>query len=274
MLKTRLLTALVLVPLVFWGVLELPNDWFALVLAAVVLAGIWELANLCGLHGIPARLAAVVIMAAVLWMLFDVRHSPWATWFIEALAVGWLLNILLLLSGMIVPRRKDAVRPLLLLTGMTVLAGVWLAMVRLHGMASHGPGLMMFFLILIWVADSGAYFGGRRFGKRKLAPAVSPGKSWEGVFCALLLTGLYALLAASLFGLSGNQWPAFVVLSLVTVMFSVLGDLAESMFKRHAGVKDSGTLLPGHGGVLDRIDSITSAAPLFVVGFWLGDFQF
>ena len=262
MLKTRLLTALVLVPLVFWGVLELPNDWFALVLAVVVLAGIWELANLCGLHGIPARLAAVVIMAAVLWMLFDVRHSPWATWFIEALAVGWLLNILLLLSGMIVPRRKDAVRPLLLLTGMTVLAGVWLAMVRLHGMASHGPGLMMFFLILIWVADSGAYFAGRKFGRRKLAPHISPGKTVEGVLGALAGGLVCALALAWLGWLSLPAWM-LALICVSTVLVSVGGDLWESVLKRERGMKDSGAILPGHGGVLDRIDSQIAAGPWF-----------
>jgi phosphatidate cytidylyltransferase len=126
-------------------------------------------------------------------------------------------------------------------------------------------------LFLIAFADSGAYFGGRQWGKRKLAPAVSPGKTWEGVFSAFAASTLVALAAAWLFGLAGNLWPAFVVLSLVTVVFSILGDLTESMFKRQAGMKDSGTLLPGHGGVLDRIDSITAAAPVFVVGLWLAD---
>jgi phosphatidate cytidylyltransferase len=262
MLKTRLLTALVLVPLVFWGVLGLPNDWFALVLAAVVLGGAWELANLCGLRGIPARLAAVVVMAGALWTLFDVRHSPWVTYFIEALAVGWLLNILLLLSGMVVPRRKDVVRPLFLFTGLTALAGVWLAMVRLHGMDAHGPGLMMFFLLLIWVADSGAYFAGRKFGRRKLAPHISPGKTVEGVFGALVGGLVCALVLAWLQWLPLSPWM-LVLVCMSTVLVSVGGDLWESVLKRERGMKDSGAILPGHGGVLDRIDSQIAAGPWF-----------
>jgi phosphatidate cytidylyltransferase len=100
---------------------------------------------------------------------------------------------------------------------------------------------------------------------------VSPGKTWEGVFSALLASSAYAGLAIAFFSFPRNLWPAFVVLSLITVIFSIVGDLTESMFKRQAGVKDSGSLLPGHGGVLDRIDSVTAAAPVFVVGFWLSD---
>jgi phosphatidate cytidylyltransferase len=115
----------------------------------------------------------------------------------------------------------------------------------------------------------GAYFGGRKWGKRKLAPAVSPGKSWEGVASGAVFSTAYAFGATQVFGLPGNQWLLFIVLSLVTVLFSVLGDLTESMFKRHAGIKDSGAILPGHGGVLDRIDSLTAAAPVFVVGLWM-----
>jgi phosphatidate cytidylyltransferase len=155
---------------------------------------------------------------------------------------------------------------------LIVLIPTWLAVVALHESGEQGPLLVMYLLSLIWVADSGAYFSGRAWGKRKLAPSVSPGKSWEGVGGGALLSLAYAVGAAQVLGLPGNQWPLFVVLSLVTVLFSVLGDLTESMFKRHAGIKDSGTLLPGHGGVLDRIDSVTAAAPVFVVGFWLGGF--
>ncbi len=262
MLKTRLLTALVLVPLVFWGVLGLPNDGFALVLAVVVLGGVWELANLCGLRDTLARLVAVVIMAGALWMLFDVRHSPWVTWFIQALAVGWLLNLLLLLSGVIVPRQKKAVRPLFLFSGLTALAGVWLALVRLHGMDAHGPGLMMFFLVLIWVADSGAYFAGRAFGRRKLAPHISPGKTVEGVLGALAGGLVCALALAWLGWLSLPAWM-LTLICVSTVLVSVGGDLWESVLKRERGMKDSGAILPGHGGVLDRIDSQIAAGPWF-----------
>jgi len=275
MLKQRILTALVLVPLVVWGIIALPSPWLALLFGVVVAQGGWEWSRLMRIEFGGLRLAYVALVLSGMvggWYLFAQGGEVWLAlpvlslfWWL--LALVWVLTYPRTVSRWSNPFVQGVI-------GLLVLLPAWVAVIGLH--ASHdglGPWLVMYMLSLIWVADSGAYFGGRRFGKRKLAPAVSPGKSWEGVFSALILTGLYALLAASLFGLGGNQWPAFVVLSLVTVMFSILGDLAESMFKRHAGVKDSGTLLPGHGGVLDRIDSITSAAPVFVVGFWLGDFQ-
>jgi phosphatidate cytidylyltransferase len=158
--------------------------------------------------------------------------------------------------------------------GLFVLIPAWLAVVGLHGNGESGPYFVIYLLSLIWVADSSAYFGGRRWGKRKLASAVSPGKTWEGAISAIIFSIFYALLAAYLFDIQGNQWLVFVVLSQVTVVFSIFGDLTESMFKRHAGIKDSGAIIPGHGGILDRIDSVVAAAPVFVVGVWLGGFDF
>jgi len=149
--------------------------------------------------------------------------------------------------------------------GPFVLLPAWLALVRLHaqGPTLDGPQLLTFLLLLVVAADVGAYFAGRAFGKHKLAPRVSPGKTWEGVAGGLA--------GASLLALAGALWfelplPRFVLLCVLVVMISVVGDLAESLFKRHAGVKDSGSILPGHGGILDRIDSLTAAGPCFVLG--------
>lgn len=275
MLRQRILTALVLVPIVVWGIIALPSPWLALLFGVVVAQGGWEWSRLMQIEFGGLRLAYVALVLSGMaggWYLFALGGEAWLAlpvlslfWWLMALV--WVLTFPRTASRWSHPFTQGVI-------GLLVLLPAWVAVVGLHASKGDmGPWLVMYMLSLIWVADSGAYFGGRRFGRRKLAPAVSPGKSWEGVYSALVLTGLYALLAAWLFGLSGKQWPAFVVLSLVTVAFSILGDLSESMFKRHAGVKDSGTLLPGHGGVLDRIDSITSAAPVFVVGFWLGDFQ-
>ncbi|BAO44083.1 phosphatidate cytidylyltransferase [Thiolapillus brandeum] len=263
MLKTRLLTALLLVPLVFWGVLGLPNAWFALFLGGVVLGAVWELGNLCGLQNLWQRLAVVIIAATVLWFAFPMRSSVWVISLIQALAVGWLINLLVLLSGRVVPREKQAFRPLFLLVGLVALSGVWLAMVRLHGMAGYGPQLMMFFLLLIWVADSGAYFAGRTFGRRKLAPHISPGKTIEGVLGALAGSLFCGLVLAWLHWLPVSWWK-LVLICLSTVLVSVGGDLWESVLKRERGMKDSGNILPGHGGVLDRIDSQIAAGPWFV----------
>jgi phosphatidate cytidylyltransferase len=134
----------------------------------------------------------------------------------------------------------------------------------------YNAGILLFVLAVIVVADTAAFFTGRRWGKTKLAPALSPGKTREGLFGALAATGLLGTLGAWLLRIDLVMWPYFVALVWITTLLSVTGDLFESLLKREAGVKDSGTLLPGHGGVLDRIDSLTAGAPAFALGFqWL-----
>lgn len=273
MLKQRLLTAAILVPLVVWGILRLPTEYLAMVLALFILQGAWEWTAFMKMTSMVKRGLYVVIVAAGLagsWMLLRDESSNWMA--IPVLSLfWWLLAIALVLQfPNSVSRWSSSTAQFVI--GLIVLIPTWLAVVALHESGEQGPMLVMYLLSLIWVADSGAYFSGRAWGKRKLAPAVSPGKSWEGVVGGAVLSLAYAVGAAQVLELPGNQWALFVVLSLVTVLFSVLGDLTESMFKRHAGIKDSGTLLPGHGGVLDRIDSVTAAAPVFVVGYWLGGF--
>jgi len=275
MLKQRLITAAILVPLVVWGILRLPTPYLALVLALFIVQGAWEWTGFMQLKVIWQRIlyvAAVILGLICIWFFqqdsfLTGAGTNWLTLPILSL-FWWLLATVWVLSYPRTVKRWSS-PAMLALTGLLVLLPTWLAVVGLHASGPQGPLLVMYLLSLIWVADSGAYFGGRAWGKRKLAPAVSPGKTWEGVGSAAALSTLYALAAARVLDLPGNLWPVFVVLSLVTVIFSVLGDLTESMFKRHAGIKDSGTLLPGHGGVLDRIDSVTAAAPVFVVGLWL-----
>jgi phosphatidate cytidylyltransferase len=140
------------------------------------------------------------------------------------------------------------------------LVPVWLALVRLH---EQGPQLMLFLLLLVVAADIGAYFAGRALGKHKLAPRVSPGKTWEGVGGGLVAAAMMAAFGVWWFDMDAVP---FMALCIVVAIASVVGDLTESMFKRHAGLKDSGNLLPGHGGVLDRVDSVTAAAPVFLIG--------
>ena len=152
-----------------------------------------------------------------------------------------------------------------MLAGVVVLLPSWALLVRLHGDGTLGARLAFTLLLIVWAADVGAYAFGRLFGRRKLAPAVSPGKTWEGVTGGLVTAGLAAGLAAAWVGLPASR---LVALGVATALISVLGDLTQSMFKRNVGLKDSGKLLPGHGGVLDRIDSLTAAVPVFVVGLW------
>jgi phosphatidate cytidylyltransferase len=136
--------------------------------------------------------------------------------------------------------------------------------------AARGPLWLLFALLLIWAADSGAYFAGVRFGRRKLAPRISPGKSWEGLFGGLAAAMLLSAAMLHWLGLGWAQLPELLLLTVVIVLVSVVGDLFESLLKRHAGAKDSSQLIPGHGGVLDRIDSLLAALPVFVLGkIWL-----
>ncbi|NOX93350.1 MAG: phosphatidate cytidylyltransferase [Gammaproteobacteria bacterium] len=275
MLKQRLLTAAILVPLVVWGILRLPTPYLALVLALFIVQGAWEWTRFMQWKATWLRVVYVAVVTlglACIWFFqrdsfFEDANTDWLALPILSL-FWWLVAMVWVLSyPRTVQRWSSSV--MMALIGLLVLLPTWLAVVGLHASGEQGPLLVMYLLSLVWVADSGAYFGGRAWGKHKLAPAVSPGKTREGVGSAVAISTVYAIAAAQVLGLPGNLWPVFVVLSLVTVIFSVLGDLTESMFKRHAGIKDSGTLLPGHGGVLDRIDSVTAAAPVFVVGFWL-----
>jgi len=185
--------------------------------------------------------------------------------FLLLLAVWWSLNLVLLLSGRLRLAPFEGWRPLRLVIGMLFLAGAWLALAKLHALPGVGPELMMFLLVLVWIADSAAYFSGRALGRHKLAPAISPGKTVEGALGALVS----ALVPAGFLIWSGwvvaPGWM-LVLLCTLTVAVSIGGDLWESVLKRERGVKDSGDILPGHGGVLDRIDSQIAASPFFVAG--------
>jgi phosphatidate cytidylyltransferase len=149
--------------------------------------------------------------------------------------------------------------------GAFVLVPCWASINYIRNQ-DEGPLGLLFLFVLIWGADSAAYFVGKKWGTKRLAPYVSPGKSWQGLMGALLVSTLIVLTTLWLCNVPFPIWPWAIVLSLVTVLFSIVGDLFESMIKRQAKVKDSGKLLPGHGGVLDRIDSLTAAAPIFVLG--------
>jgi phosphatidate cytidylyltransferase len=266
-LAKRVTTALLLVPLVVWGVLALPTAYFGLALAAFVLAGAWEWADLCGYRR-TAGVAYVLALIAVLAVLGKFVASPTAALMIFAAALLWWLGALIWViryqAGGVTPWMDlKAVR---IFVGLLVLAPAWAAMLALHGTAGGGAEWVLLLLVLVWGADTGAYFAGRRFGKTKLASRVSPGKTVEGVVGGVLLAGCltagYALIRPQTAGPAAGLFA----LGIVTALASVLGDLTESLVKRRAGRKDSGVLIPGHGGVLDRIDSLTAAAPVFALG--------
>ncbi|HEY5700704.1 MAG TPA: phosphatidate cytidylyltransferase [Gammaproteobacteria bacterium] len=271
-LALRASTAAVLVPLVVWGVLALSTTAFALGLTLFIVAGAWEWADLAD-YAVAARAAylLVAVMALAISWLF-LPNPVFALTVLGAALIWWLAALFWVL-------RFQAQRPLpgsshMLgrgLVGLLVLVPAWIAMVMLHGDPGRGPIWVMLIMVIVWGADTGAYFAGRRFGKRKLASRVSPGKTVEGVLGGLVTAA--AICAAFAWwrmdALNGAVY--LVVLGTVTALASVLGDLTESLVKRSAGRKDSGILIPGHGGVLDRIDSLTAAAPVFAAGLAVMD---
>jgi phosphatidate cytidylyltransferase len=269
-LKQRLLTAAVLIPLVVWGIIGLSNATLGYILALFVLIGAWEWARLIGLQATPARLGYALLIALLLGALHYMIESLPDTVFYVLLLAGfwWLVG-----TGWVLAYKGGGLTandaPIGAFAGVLVLVPTWLALTRIHAFTTAGPYLMLYVIVLMWFADSGAYFAGRKLGRHKLAPRVSPGKTIEGVVGGLIAAGIYALICALYFELPALGVIGFVALSLVVVLFSVVGDLFESLFKRRVGVKDSGQLLPGHGGMLDRIDSLTAAAPVFALGLSL-----
>jgi len=266
-LRQRILTALVLVPLVIWGVLQTPNAIFALLFGVVALLIGVEWARLAG-NVTPLGQAGYLLLVLLGMLLLNMLPAGWLHWLLLAVSGLWLVMTLWLL----IQRRPHLPsvkrQPAILLLGLLLIPVVWQAVVQLHASA-QGPALTLALLILIWLADSAAYFGGKRFGRIKLAPVVSPNKTYEGLMSALLAAVLWAAVMAWL----DFDLPFLLLLgmALVTTLVSVTGDLFESWVKRRAGVKDSGKLLPGHGGIWDRLDSLVSAAPVFLSLIWLSE---
>jgi phosphatidate cytidylyltransferase len=265
MLKQRIITALVLLPVALGGFFLLDGAAFALFIGAVVGLGAWEWARLAGLAGQALRVAYAAGVAALLFGLYQLPAL--APWLLLLGVVWWVLATALVLSY---PASSHywAGLPARLSIGLLILLPAWQGLV-LFKQWPLANGLILAVMVLVWGADIGAYFTGKAFGKRKLAPRVSPGKSWEGAIGGLF-TSLLITLAVGLYrGWFASELLLALAGAALVVSISVVGDLTESMFKRQAGLKDSSNLLPGHGGVLDRIDSLTAAIPMFAALLWL-----
>ena len=280
MLKQRVLSAIVLIAAVLCAVFLFTPFYFALALGAVATLGVWEWTQFARLKQPLARFCAAAFLGAFifLWLYTEGNYLDAGRVFEQHLqlllmnAVGWWILALLLVVSYPQSAKFWSKNPLLQLlfafsTLIPFIAGV--LRLRLEHYTHdpyHGLFLLLYVFVLVWAADSGAYFSGRAFGKRKLAPKVSPGKSWEGVVGGLITALVLAFVFIHFSGdalVGERNITGFVILSVATVAISVLGDLTESMFKRESGVKDSSQLIPGHGGVLDRIDSLTAAVPFF-----------
>ena len=258
-LKARIATALLLAALVIVVLLYLPPAVAAVLISIALFAAAWEWAGFARLTSIPARLAyaaGVVVAFSAAELL--ARDPDWLLLLLRGAALWWFVAFVWLAL-----RAQAGGRLAAGVVGFLVLVPAGLGLDHLVALRPNGQLLLLYLLVLIAAADVGAYFGGRRFGRRKLAPHVSPGKTWEGFAAGMLAAALVGAVGAMLFAVP--FWPWLFLCELVALV-SVVGDLTESMFKRHVGLKDSGTLLPGHGGVLDRIDSLTAAAPVFLLG--------
>lgn len=271
--RQRITTALLLAPLPVLGVLFLPTPWLAAAVAAVILAGLWEWTAFAGLEDKTPRVlfltANALMMAALVWgggpSLFTLKLLSLIG------AIWWGLVLLWLWRPRFASGDNQASRSLKLLAGSLCAVPAWCALGWLHSDPDLGPRWTLFALALVWAADSGAYFVGSKFGRNKLAPSISPGKTWEGVLGGLATSVLLAVLVLPLLGLGWSALPALALLTVLTAAISVVGDLFESLMKRHSGMKDSGSLFPGHGGLMDRLDSLLAALPVFAVGkAWLG----
>ena len=280
MLKERVLSAIVLIALVLCALFLFTPFYFALALGLVATLGMWEWTQFARFKQPLVRFCLAAFLGAFvfLWLYTEKAYLDAGRVF-EGYLQPLLLNSISwwrVAFGLVITYPKTAKlwsknALLQLLFAFSTLIPFIAAVLRLRldhyaQSPNHGLFLLLYVFVLVWAADSGAYFAGRAFGKHKLAPQVSPGKTWQGVFGGLITAAMLAFIFIYFFSSTLLEYRAidrFILLSVATVAVSVLGDLAESMFKREAGIKDSSRLIPGHGGILDRIDSLTAAVPFF-----------
>ncbi|SFC21058.1 phosphatidate cytidylyltransferase [Pseudoalteromonas denitrificans] len=279
MLKQRIITSMVLAPAALALVFYTPLMIFSYIAALIVLVGAWEWSGFMGLKKITSRFVYVTFIALILTVL----HFHWPIellWqnnklladanYLFTLSVAWWL-VASALVWQYPSLSKSWNKGILMraLAGFLTLVPLWLALNALRSASYsesslHGSILIMIVLGIVWSADIGAYFSGKNFGKHKLMPNVSPNKTIEGLAGGVIASTLFILIFCYFAGIEQNKWFLYVCITVFIAIFSAVGDLLESMFKREAGLKDSGRCLPGHGGILDRIDSLTAAAPIFV----------
>lgn len=272
MLKLRVLTAIILLALLLAVLFALPPALWAALIVAMVMQGAVEWSRLSGLSGGKANIywgLTLLLMLGLLWADAGTTEAQQVYIHLAVYAVSALLWLIIVPTWLMAGWKVT--NPYLMgLTGWVVLVPTGLAMLDLRA-ANPEPWILLFVMGLVWMADIAAYFAGRRFGKNKLAPSISPGKTWEGVAGALLGVSVYVALVWSYSPYFSHRevLPVLLLASWWWVGLAVIGDLFESAIKRQAGVKDSGALLPGHGGLLDRIDALTSTLPLAAMAMLL-----
>lgn len=279
-MKQRIITALILAPLVILGIFKLPLIGFIIALTAVTLLGFWEWTQFTESNSRIAALipAAVVTGLSFLFISPDVTSlNQLAAPHYAVLALGFAWWIIA--SGMAITYPKttnlwQGSKALRHVFGfLTLIPFLWSVIILRASDISvdpyHGAKLVLYVCFLVWAADSGAYFAGKSMGKRKMAPHVSPNKTIEGLIGGIIAALIVGWLFAGWFDIQFTSPIHMVIITLITVVISVLGDLVESMFKRVSGIKDSSNIIPGHGGILDRIDSLTAAFPVFALLYYV-----
>jgi phosphatidate cytidylyltransferase len=269
MLYQRILTAIPLAAFVYWIIFFQPTSVFFYFALFIVLISAYEWARLSAIQNIYIRGGYALLITATAWSMqqYAADYVPWSI----LIAVMWWFSITFYLKFAKPKTASSDLKLDKLLVAFLVLPAAALAMQMIHafhaGPYIQGPALLFYALSLVWVADIGAYFAGKKFGKNKLAPNISPGKTKEGLLGAVITTTLYTLAASFYFDLDRDRAIMLVMLSVIVTFISVTGDLYISFLKREAGLKDSGNILPGHGGMLDRVDSVLAAMPVFLLGF-------
>lgn len=266
MLKQRLITAAVLVPLVVWAILTLSSQTIFGLFAVVTTLAAWEWLTLIDIKSFTNKLFClfgVLVSGLALTLL-----AP-ASWVLSMAALMWLLASLLVVSYAHRPLSPTLIHLFRshwfsLLVMVLILSGFVISAALLHSHWAQGPAMLLYVMVTVWLADTGGYFAGKRFGTTKLAKAISPNKTWEGVIGAQVLALSWAVTFFYSVGVEGLGLGLWLLVTAFIVMVSVVGDLLESVFKRCFDKKDSGQMLPGHGGMLDRIDSMLAAVPVFV----------
>ncbi|MCK5898990.1 MAG: phosphatidate cytidylyltransferase [Methylococcales bacterium] len=284
MLAQRIITASILATLIISSVIFLPSLPFSFVMAIVILLGAWEWTHLINLNNLPLRIAflvslAVPIVGIAMWTQFlevialafewpAVReYSGILEWLVIPPVLFWITMMILIRQLPATLLKIQLKQSYQALTGWFILLMAWMFLSRLRSL--YGTDMVLYFMILIWSADISAYFAGKKYGKDKLSSEISPGKTVQGVYGALASAAVCGLILGLIFQFSWMSIIDFILLSVLTTLISVYGDLFFSLVKRQRGVKDSGFIVPGHGGVLDRIDSMIAAAPFFYAGIVL-----